>query len=301
VLILLDGKWVTDDYYEDESLAKCAENGYTPYAPAIDEEILGHANGAQTRGERERDALISSAATKTNVLSPFYTIGGPSTHFGGAGIDPWTDGGHGNKHARMKSIGVHAEDWMYRTARECRNIDAGLRRYREERIGMLEGRDLDGWVWTAESASEQPAATDQVDGSPEKGTREEVSGLGPNTGLKPPTMERQRSGLSREVTFEPEPGLEAEQGPAKEADVSMDNLEVKGAGIGEDDNDTTALTPLPENDGIDHENRKVIGGELRVETPAEAEVRKQKWSYGAGQWEQGTIMASYEVCLSLFI
>jgi hypothetical protein len=198
----------------------------------------------------------------------------------------------------MKSIGVHAEDWMYRTARECRIIDAGLRRYREERIGMLEGRDLDGWVWTAESASEQPAVAEQVDGSPEKGTREEVSGLGPNTGLKPPTMERQRSGLSREVTFEPEPGLEAEQGPAKEADVSMDNLEVKGAGIGEDDNDTTALTPLPENDGIDHENRKVIGGELRVETPAEAEVRKQKWSYGAGQWEKGTIMASYEVCLS---
>jgi chromatin structure-remodeling complex protein RSC7 len=279
---------VTDDYYEDESLAKCAELGHTPYGPVIDQEIVGHSTRADTRGERERDALTSTH--RTNALSSFYTIGGPSTHFGGTGIDPWTEGGHGHRHAKMRQIGISAQDWMYVTAQSCREVDLGLKGYREERVGMLEGRDLDGWVWTAEAV---------VEGGPEAGVEKvNVDGGESGGGLKPPTMDRQRSGLSREVTFEPEP--EAEGGG--EGDLSMEVTEPEPLPGTEAAGETTtpmvedeqsALDPLL--DVIEANVPKTNGGELRLETPEEAEARKRKWALGPGSWAPGTIIASYEV------
>jgi chromatin structure-remodeling complex protein RSC7 len=288
---MTDGKWVTDDYYEDECLAKCAENGFTPYAPVQEEEIAAATHGvAGIRGDREREQLI--AISKTNALSPFYTLGGPSTHFGGAGIDPWSDGGYGNKRARLRGAGVTAEDWMYKTALESRGIDELLKGYREERVGLLEGKDLNGWVWNTEERTDRPSKP------------EITGGESPNiksSGLKPPTMDRQRSGLSREVTFEPEPtvfehernrgeGEEYKDWVNQEYDNSMEMIkevdEPNGA-------NTSALTSLSE---IVMSTTK---DEIRVETEQEAMERRAKYSYGAGGWFHGSIKAAYEVCLFL--
>jgi chromatin structure-remodeling complex protein RSC7 len=291
---MTDGKWVTDDYYEDECLAKCAENGFTPYAPVQEEEIAAATHGvAGIRGDREREQLI--AISKTNALSPFYTLGGPSTHFGGAGIDPWSDGGYGNKRARLRGAGVTAEDWMYKTALESRGIDQLLKGYREERVGLLEGKDLNGWVWNTEERTDRPSKTEITGGESPK-----------PSGLKPPTMDRQRSGLSREVTFEPEPtifepsrqregggggeGEEYKDWVNQEYDNSMEMIkevdEPNGA-------NTSALTSLSE---IVMSTTK---DEIRVETEQEAMERRAKYSYGAGGWFHGSIKAAYEVCLFL--
>jgi len=290
----VDGKWVTDDYYEDESLAKCAENGFTPYAPVQEEEIIANTQGiAGVRGEREREQLI--AISKTNALSPFYTLGGPSTHFGGSGIDPWTEGGHGGRRTRLKGVGVTAEDWMYRTAVECRGLDEVLKGYREERVGLLEGKDLNGWVWMEEDKAERPSGSGFGSKALENGhgsgdsPKIDHSGLPLPSSLKPPTMDRQRSGLSREVTFEPETTQD-------EVGISMDTMKpdatTPGVVAAVDEEVLTPLEPLM--DVVDHANARAEP-EIRVESNAEALERKAKWAYGAGGWAHGSIRAAYEV------
>jgi len=180
----------------------------------------------------------------------------------------------------MRQIGISAQDWMYVTAQSCREVDSGLKGYREERVGMLEGRDLDGWVWTAEAAVERGA---------EAGVEKvNVDGGDSGGGLKPPMMDRQRSGLSREVTFEPE--LEAEGGGEGDLSMEANEEEPKAEAAGDEQ---SALDPLL--DVIEANIPKTNGGELRLETPEEAEARKRKWARGPGSWAPGTIIASYEV------
>jgi chromatin structure-remodeling complex protein RSC7 len=230
------------------------------------------------------------AISKTNALSPFYTLGGPSTHFGGAGIDPWSDGGYGNKRARLRGAGVTAEDWMYKTAMESRGIDQLLKGYREERVGLLEGKDLNGWVWNTEERTDRPSKPEITGGESPK-----------PSGLKPPTMDRQRSGLSREVTFEPEPtvfqserqrqgeggeGEEYKDWVNQEYDTSMEMIKEVDETNGPN---TSALTSLSE---IVMSTTK---DEIRVETEQEALERRAKYSYGTGGWFQGSIKAAYEV------
>src|SRR5690349_12621998 len=83
-------------------------------------------------------------------LAPFYTLGGPTTHFAGNGADPWSEAGWGNKRAKLRGQGVSEEDWMLRTAEETRKVDGQLREYREERLQVLEGADAAVWVWAQE-------------------------------------------------------------------------------------------------------------------------------------------------------
>jgi chromatin structure-remodeling complex protein RSC7 len=287
-------------------LAKCAENGFTPYAPVQEEEILAATHGiAGVRGDREREQLVS--ITKTNALSPFYTLGGPSTHFGGAGIDPWSEGGYGNRRARLRGAGVTAEDWMYRTAIESRGIDELLKGYRDERVGLLDGKDLNGWVWMSEEKTDRPSQI-QTQSKPEIGNGESPKTL--PSGLKPPTMDRQRSGLSREVTFEPEPTIfkegqgqgDGEQHPDwvnQDYDNSMEMIKEVEEGPSGSGVPTSNLTSL--SDIVDSTNLEPKA-EIRVETEQEAMERRAKYAYGVGGWYHGSIRAAYEVCpLSLLL
>lgn len=294
-----DAKWVTDDYYEDEALAKCAENGYTPHAPVHEEEIMATVSSNTNKGDREREALTS--AIKTNVLSPFYTLGGPSTHFGGSGVDPWTEGGWGNRRAKLRGVGVTESDWMYRTALDCRMIDSTLRSYREERVGTLEGDDLKGWVWTNENKVEdQDDQVDKLEVVDSPKVEMATLGLSSAAGLKPPT-ERKRSGLSREVTFEPEleqPITEEALTPLPatdaDADVSMDASDIVQTPAPEEEEEDPISAAL---DGINGERGEP---EVRIETADEVIRHQARWSHGTGSWESGTIRAAYEVSLLLF-
>ncbi|RXK36924.1 hypothetical protein M231_05826 [Tremella mesenterica] len=142
--LIKDGKWVTDDYYEEEALTKCAQSGFTPYGPVHEDEILSN---ALTSGHHNRPP-ISEYPTRSNVsLAPVYTLGGPTTQFGTAGLDPWTDAGMGNKRAKLRGMEVTEEDWILRYAEESRALDETLRGYRQERLSVLEGDDARPWVW----------------------------------------------------------------------------------------------------------------------------------------------------------
>ena len=197
---------MTDDYYEEEALAKCLDNGFTPHSLAHDEEIIANAMTSTQAPGRSQQTAGESNQRPAATFAPFYTLGGPTTQFGGSGADPWSEAGWGNKRTKLRAQGVSEEDWMLRNAEDCRQMDAVLREYRDERLSALEGVDATtGWVYGLESAADE-----------EKG----------NDLLKPiaPALGRKRSNLSQEVTVDAvASGLDAHNNPpGGDGDVSME-------------------------------------------------------------------------------
>ncbi|KAF8337046.1 chromatin remodelling complex Rsc7/Swp82 subunit-domain-containing protein [Cantharellus anzutake] len=97
VSLTCDGRWVTDDYYEDAAREDCTAKGITPGDPVgdlpdpnlypmgdINQPIRTH---AQQFAQGAANANTQNAYGSTGV----YRTGGPTTHFGGAGLGPFDD------------------------------------------------------------------------------------------------------------------------------------------------------------------------------------------------------------------
>jgi chromatin structure-remodeling complex protein RSC7 len=285
--LISDGRWVTDDYYEDECLAKCTENGFIPNAVIHEEEIVANAMNSMERPQQTRNNLDPVATShKQYSFGPFYTLGGPSTHFAGNGLDPWSDAGWGNKRTKLRAMGVTEEDWMYRVAAECRRVDETLKEYRAERIGVLGGQDLKGWVWSAEESAAgsdtlakdtTAAPTLSIDPAPKSEASDQAS-ADVQDRLRAPSMPRRRSGLSKEVTFGQDHDLEVSSPSAQtddphEADGAMDVDEAEGS------------------EGDDKLAVQTTGEAIVVETAEEQLQRIAK----LGSWKAGVVRAVYEV------
>lgn len=280
-----DGKWVTDDYYEDESLAKCPEQGFTPYAPALEEDIIANALSLmQPQGRpptnpnaAHHDSSMAVAgvggARSAMNLTPFYTLGGPTTHFAGNGADPWSEAGWGNKRAKLRTWGVTEEDWMLRTAEECRRIDGMLRELREDRLEVLEGKDAEAWVHYRWNSTEE--AKEQVDGQ---------NGEPANSSLRPPTPDRKRSGLSQEAVPKEEENADAG------GDVEMGGEPGAAAEDQKDYEDATDKREMPEG--------ATPGGSIIIQAPQEEAAMRAKWNHGFGSQKPGAVKAVYEVSLT---
>lgn len=291
-----DGKWVTDDYYEDECLAKCAENGFTPHATVHEDEIVANALNSMERPQQTRGGLgeTNTASFRQYSFVPFYALGGPSTHFGGNGADPWTDAGFGNKRAKLRNSGVSEEDWMLRVAEECRRVDETLKEYRAERVGVLEGQDLKGWTFHTERITDgdRPTADTTAAATGEAGMTSKAEGAGtPAPGeddhLKPPGITRKRSGLSREVTFEPDTAVDRTELTA----TSTMAKEGGGDMRTEVDDEPVDGPPQARSDATE----RTAGGKIIVQS-AEDEARwRDKLGWGKGSWKAGVIEAVYEV------
>ncbi|WRT66445.1 uncharacterized protein IL334_003403 [Kwoniella shivajii] len=204
--VIKGGKWVTDDYYEDEALIKCQENGWEPNTLAEDEESTAQAN-TQASHSTKQPVLGDTTRTYTYNLTPFYTIGGPTTTFAGNGVDPWSEAGWGNKRQKLKGSGVTESDWIFRTAEQARRIDDQLKSYRNERLSILEGTDSINWVYKIEMQSEEKEAEAETEIEPEI-----------QNGLLMPNLDRKRSGLSQDVTRELTQELE-EQDTSKDVEM----------------------------------------------------------------------------------
>ncbi|RSH87287.1 hypothetical protein EHS25_003196 [Saitozyma podzolica] len=287
--VIKGGKWVTDDYYEDESLVKCAENGFTPYTQAVDDDIIANAI-SQMQPQGRPPAHDREPAKSSFSLAPFYTLGGPTTHFAGNGADPWSEAGWGNKRAKLRGQGVSEEDWMLRTAEETRKVDGQLREYREERLQVLEGADARVWVWAQEERTEEGDKEVQMNGNadgagmdaegeaetPDGGMVDEEENDGDGALRPRQRMERKRSALSQEVTFKPE-----------DKEMANGEAEAEGPEVDEPDHDQDEEI---QDDGFE----KTEGGKIVVQTVEEEEAADARWNWGLGSWERGTVRAAYE-------
>ncbi|KAJ9091456.1 hypothetical protein QFC19_009098 [Naganishia cerealis] len=121
--IVKDGRYVTDDYYEEAAKEECAENGIEPNSLVPDRPFAV-----------EQDHTDRGGAGERSVGAPFYFPGGPTTHWGGAGWNPWHGAGQGNKRAKLQSQGLTRDNWMWRMAREARDREREIREAGEQRM-----------------------------------------------------------------------------------------------------------------------------------------------------------------------
>lgn len=249
--VIKNGRHVVDDYYEDEAAAKCAENGIEPGSIVQDEEYVPSAN---LNNERALRSAPGESSRSLAHLSTFYTVGGPTTHFAGNGVDPWTDSGWGNKRSRLRTAGVTEEDWMLRTAEEARAVDEQLRKYREERLKLLEGVDaMRGWVFAAENATEGTTA------------KSELIGDATDVFRAPVPTEGKKSALSNEVTMED----------------------------GGDDGESTSAEEALENKDPDVHQAAVEDKEAIITEEPGKMTSKYNWGLGKS-WQPGAVRAVYE-------
>ncbi|EAU84128.2 nuclear protein localization [Coprinopsis cinerea okayama7 len=146
--MIVDGRWVIDDYYEEKSLAEITEKGLKA-GDLVGE--LFDATAASSSGvpSGELAALDRSGAlgASSTLGGSMYRPGGPTTIFGGSGWGPYSDG---PLNAVRKSLltrdGVLEENWMFMMAGRVREADEEWARWRAEARKAL---SVDG-VWVGE-------------------------------------------------------------------------------------------------------------------------------------------------------
>ncbi|KAF9267932.1 hypothetical protein L218DRAFT_854726 [Marasmius fiardii PR-910] len=142
--MLIDGRWVTDDYYEDKVLAEITERGLKAgdLVGELPDPNASSAKDAAAAAMDARNALANLESDRGGGGS-IYRAGGPTTIFGGSGWGPYSDG---PLNAVRKSVltrdGVNEENWMFRMAQKVGEATEEWRRCREKAIGKV--RESDG-------------------------------------------------------------------------------------------------------------------------------------------------------------
>ena len=128
-----DGRHVIDDYYEDAAAERCLQDGIDPgsYVP------VRHRETAADRPARGDDRIAGA---------PFYAPGAPTTHWGEAGIDPWTSAAANHKRTKLANNEIGPDNWMWKMAITAREWEADLRETRKQRMMELgEVRHMFAW------------------------------------------------------------------------------------------------------------------------------------------------------------
>jgi hypothetical protein len=138
-LLTADGKHVTDDYYEAPARAKCAEEGIEP--GSLLGELPDPASLVESRNLNLSQAAMASHRVPAN--QPFYTPGGPTTHFPSNGLDPFTEAKGFAKRLTLTKAGFSQDNWLARFASEASEKNSEMGRQRRERLEEIR----QGFMW----------------------------------------------------------------------------------------------------------------------------------------------------------
>ncbi|WWC89246.1 uncharacterized protein L201_004166 [Kwoniella dendrophila CBS 6074] len=301
--VVKGGKWVTDDYYEDESLEKCKEMGWEPGSLAEDEDLINqqqnnnselnklnsllnesglYNQGGLGNNQGERGGGGVGGGKYIYSLTPFYTIGGITTQFGlnNGFQDPFTDAGYGNKRQKLKSAGVTYENYLYLTSKESLRINQELNLIRNQHLKPIKPKngnenDLNVWVYSKEKQTDQiPPSTNTTTTINEKKEESVESYNNHENKLLHPGLDRKRSGLSREVTR----GLTEQL----EEDDEKESIQPIQNDIEMNENDDTSEQVI---------HKDSDQPELIVEKPNQI---NSSFHWGLGSWSKGVVKAVYE-------
>ena len=122
-----DGRWITDDYYEDRVLADITAKGLSPgdFVGELPDPLAASASNAP----------VASAPSQTysGTNQGVYRAGGPTTLFGASGWGPFSDGPHSAVRKSMLSReGLSEENWMREAARRVQEMNAEWCKMRRE-------------------------------------------------------------------------------------------------------------------------------------------------------------------------
>ncbi|KAF8323813.1 hypothetical protein DL93DRAFT_2049468, partial [Clavulina sp. PMI_390] len=143
-----DGRWVTDDYYEEQSKQECTEKGNTPgelvgELPDLNIYPVGDVNQPLRTLEERRQAAAGNVAG-----SGIYRPGGPTTHFGGQGLGPFDEAHAASaRRAALQRDGATEDNWMWKIALHVHEANDGFTSMRKSRLRPIGlGDPLEGGV-----------------------------------------------------------------------------------------------------------------------------------------------------------
>ncbi|KAJ7084007.1 chromatin remodelling complex Rsc7/Swp82 subunit-domain-containing protein [Mycena belliarum] len=125
--MIIDGRWVVDDYYEEKSLEEITARGLAagdPVGELPDPNALYHSNEpANSNAANASNAANKNDRGGSGVLG-LYRAGGPTTIFGSTGWGPFSDGPlNAVRKSLLSRDGVSDENWMWMMA--MRTLAAG--------------------------------------------------------------------------------------------------------------------------------------------------------------------------------
>ncbi|KAJ7253043.1 chromatin remodelling complex Rsc7/Swp82 subunit-domain-containing protein [Mycena haematopus] len=140
--MIIDGKWVVDDYYEEKSLEEITARGLKagdPVGELPDPNAQHHSNEASNLNA----AGASTAANKNDrgggVGVGLYRAGGPTTIFGSSGWGPFSDGPlNVVRKSLLSRDGVSEENWMWMAAMRTLSSGDEWARLRRESIQPMD-------------------------------------------------------------------------------------------------------------------------------------------------------------------
>jgi len=154
--IFLDGRWVTDDYYEDKVLAEITAKGLKAG------DLVGELPDPNAPSQPQQDLASNlNASFNPNVTGGggggIYRAGGPTTIFGGSGWGPFSDGPlNAVRKSLLSRDGVTEENWVWMMSSRVGEADEEWARLRKEGRGRA-GLTVDGVVMGGRgSAWERP-------------------------------------------------------------------------------------------------------------------------------------------------
>ncbi|KAI0672302.1 chromatin remodelling complex Rsc7/Swp82 subunit-domain-containing protein [Trametes maxima] len=186
--MLIDGRWVVDDYYEDKALEEITAKGLKPGDPvgelqdpnALANEAAALAAGTSTGGAQ------GGKSERSGTGLGMYRAGGPTTIFGGSGWGPYSDGPlNAVRKSYLTREGVNEENWMYVAAERTIEETNEWARLRQENLRLAGGIYGDDAAEVESRRGEKRAASDAF---PEGSSKRRESGLPrgiyePQTGL----------------------------------------------------------------------------------------------------------------------
>ncbi|KAJ3746509.1 chromatin remodelling complex Rsc7/Swp82 subunit-domain-containing protein [Lentinula detonsa] len=132
---IVDGRWVTDDYYEDKALAAIAELGVKPGDPVGD--LVDPNADTEGRSEKSLKSIINDREYgASGGGGSMYRPGGPTTIFAGNGFGPFYEPLNPVRKALLNRDGVTEENWMWMMASRAREADE---RWKKCRSGTISG------------------------------------------------------------------------------------------------------------------------------------------------------------------
>lgn len=140
LIFVADGRWITDDYYEEKVLPTLAEKGAKP-GDLVGE--LPDPSGAAASSSNLATLASTQAnagADKSGPSLGMYRAGGPTTIFGGSGMGPYSDGPlNAVRKSYLNREGLNEENWMLVAAQRAIEMDDEWKRLRRENLKVLGG------------------------------------------------------------------------------------------------------------------------------------------------------------------
>ncbi|KAG6856713.1 hypothetical protein H0H87_001502 [Tephrocybe sp. NHM501043] len=211
--MVIDGRWVVDDYYEEKVTEEIAQLGLKPGDPVGE---LPDPNAPSHSNEISALAAASNAAAgkADRTGGGVYRAGGPTTLFGSSGWGPYSDGPlNAVRKSLLSRDGVDEENWMFMMATRVAEAGEEWAKWRREALkaggGMEDQQAGAGRAGAILEAKRKARREEEEEGDDDDDEEHEEEGTRAETKAEP-SAKRQRFAVVDEpplAVYEPHTGL----------------------------------------------------------------------------------------------